>query len=1038
MVLFKRKPVRFSSPSGVKDDNTEVWHIPQTGEIFGHYDDFLAKMDFYKQRRFNCQISGRSGLTFFEALKSELAGAEEVEQAFPEALKKPVLARVQFQTVSRIDTLVDKLFDDFKSDYYPGESVTVRMANGERLQGVVREKTRFGSRVLPDGTLVPATTKYFVTIADRDDTEAVVDDTHIFRDRKAFTKAMIRGFIKQTVTREAWNGAPWLVKHDYAAQYSIDTRIPPQLRYDTKLMERKLQQAQKRASMTNEHDHSALNGQDYNGPARLPDLKPVKSHKSNKPLAHGQQPPHFSHGPKSRNILGGPEPGIFPAPHTGNPFQLPNFRNNEPTPHRTVTPPPPPPPPPPKYPIDDLLLEPKPGKVRPALRFMCRDPPESKPAAAEAVNGEVETEVKVEEAKTNGETVGHASDLIANISMASVGPLLETWDTLNVYCEIFKLDSFTFDDFVEALHVASADTPVQLVDEIHCSVLKILVSAEADGGKLNVPLPELEEESDEEEEGEEEEEARSPTPEADKPPARATRSSLAKAEAERLLAEARAAELEAAQRDIKHRAEQLLEDYDWIEHLRKRDFKDGGWEMILVGLLHQLSKDERKQQSCEDLLAQLVPPEIEEPTQETVKQRYASLSLDYRVQALQILCMLTTRTKAIRAYMEDCSETMTGYRKEKIEWQRQRKQAVEELRQLNDQRKLLLPDNTPPSPTNDTSKLEDDAKETDVDSTADVNGAGSETEDDGQGRKKGRRLNDRSAERQRKRKAEQERKSKAAAEAAKMPKQSKQFIKVLKDIQKKEEHIKQCEDEIAVLDNDLREADCPRTRVLGKDRFWNRYYWFERNGMPYGGLPDSSTAAADYANGCIWVQGPDELEREGYIDMKPEWQDEYRARFDVTVPERKRREEGATSVHHARQWGYYSEPEELDALLAWLDPRGVNELKLRKEIVAFRDKMVKNMESRRVYLDKKDDKEEKPAVAPARGVAKRAAARMQTPPETVRHRCQAWANTTALEELGHLHSEPAPAPRSRKQTKKRQAAEPSPEPAPAAKTRRRK
>ncbi|KAH6687372.1 hypothetical protein F5X68DRAFT_10263 [Plectosphaerella plurivora] len=1034
MVLFKRKPVKFSPPSGVKDDNTEVWHIPQTGEVFGHYDDFLSKMDFYKQRRFNCQITGRSGLTFFEALKSELAGAEEVEQAFPEALKKPVLARVQFQTVSRIDALVDKVFDDFKSDYYPGESVTVKLPGGERVPGVVREKTRFGSRVLPDGTLVPATTKYFVTIPDEGET--VVNDSNIFRDRKAFTKAMIRGFIKQTVTREAWNGAPWLVKHDYAAQYSIDTRIPPQLRYDTKLMERKLQQAQKRASMTNEHDHSALNGQDYNGPARLPDLKPVKSHK-NKSQGLGQQPPHFPHGSKGRNILGGPEPGIFPAPHTGNPFQLPNFRNNELTPRRTATPPPPPPPPPPKYPIDDLLLEPKEGKIRPPLRFMCKDPPEPN-FVPTAVNGEAEKEVKAE---TNGETAKPISDLIANISMNSVGPLLETWDTLNVYCEIFKLDSFTFDDFVEALHVASPDTPVQLVDEIHCSVLKILVSAEADGGKVNVALPELEEESDEEEDGEEDEEARSPTPEADKPPARATRSSLAKAEAERLLAEARAAELEAAQRDIKHRAEELLEDYDWIEHLRKRDFKDGGWVMILVGLLHQLSKDERKQQSCEDLLAQLVPPEIEEPTQETVKQQYASLDLDHRVQALQILCMLTTRTKAIRAYMEDCSETMTGYRKEKIEWQRQRKQAVEELRQLNDQRKVLLPDNTPPSPTQEASKLEDDTKETDADSTADLNGAGSETEDDGLPRKKGRRLNDRSAERQRKRKAEQERKTKAAAEAAKVPKQSKQFIKVLKDIQKKEEQIKQCEDEIAVLDNDLREADCPRTRVLGKDRFWNRYYWFERNGMPYGGLPDSSTAAAEYANGCVWVQGPDELEREGYIDMRTEWQDEYKARFNLTVPERKRREEGATSVYDARQWGYYSEPAELDALLTWLDPRGVNELKLRKEIVAFRDKMVKNMESRRAYLglDKEDKmegvEEEKPA--PTRGVAKRSA-KLQTPEPEVHHRCQAWANTTALEELGHLHSEPAPAPRSRKPTKKRQAVEPSPEPAPAAKTRRKK
>jgi septal ring factor EnvC (AmiA/AmiB activator) len=82
---------------------------------------------------------------------------------------------------------------------------------------------------------------------------------------------------------------------------------------------------------------------------------------------------------------------------------------------------------------------------------------------------------------------------------------------------------------------------------------------------------------------------------------------------------------------------------------------------------------------------------------------------------------------------------------------------------------------------------------------------------------------DRAAERKRKREAEQEKKEKAEAEA-KIPKQSKQFTKLMKDIAKKEDAIKDCEEEIAILDNDLREADCPRTRVLGKDRFWNRYY----------------------------------------------------------------------------------------------------------------------------------------------------------------------------------------------------------------------
>jgi hypothetical protein len=337
------------------------------------------------------------------------------------------------------------------------------------------------------------------------------------------------------------------------------------------------------------------------------------------------------------------------------------------------------------------------------------------------------------------------------------------------------------------------------------------------------------------------------------------------------------------------------------------------------------------------------------------------------------------------------------------------------------------------------------------DMTADLSEGAADTDDDiHAGGRSLRRAQDRAAERKRKLEKEQERKEKAEA-AAKVPKQSKQFIKLLKDIQKKEDEIKKCEDEIAVIDNDLREADCPRTRVLGKDRFWNRYYWFERNGMPYGGLPDSSTAAAGYANGCIWVQGPDELEREGYIDMIPEYQDEYKAKFDMTVPERKLREEGPTHVFNARQWGYLSEPEDVDGLIDWLDARGFNELKLRKEIVTYRDKIIKNMENRKEYLKLPEinqleaaaaAEEIPPVVAnesPKRGgsggkpkrmstrggggATARSAAQTATPepPAAPVFRCLAWQNTTALEELGHLHSEQPPPPR--KNAKKKAARE---------------
>lgn len=52
--------------------SVQVWVIPETSEVFTNYEPYLARMDFYKQRRFICEITGHSGLNFFEALRSEV------------------------------------------------------------------------------------------------------------------------------------------------------------------------------------------------------------------------------------------------------------------------------------------------------------------------------------------------------------------------------------------------------------------------------------------------------------------------------------------------------------------------------------------------------------------------------------------------------------------------------------------------------------------------------------------------------------------------------------------------------------------------------------------------------------------------------------------------------------------------------------------------------------------------------------------------------------------------------------------------------
>lgn len=333
--------------------------------------------------------------------------------------------------------------------------------------------------------------------------------------------------------------------------------------------------------------------------------------------------------------------------------------------------------------------------------------------------------------------------------------------------------------------------------------------------------------------------------------------------------------------------------------------------------------------------------------------------------------------------------------------------SVEELRALDIERRALQPASATPEPPVEIIEAEDSRMDTTNDETEpdeDINMDTEEDEEPHQGRSL-RRGNDRAMERKRKLDAEKERKAQEKIEKAKKPnKEIRQLDKLNKKIGKLQDQIREFEEEVAVIENDLREADCPRTRVLGKDRFWNRYYWMERNAMPYAGLPDSSTAHAGYANGCLWVQGPDDIERVGFIELSDQENDQYRRAFQMSVPERKILEEGTTHIFTATQWAYYDEPKSLDYLIAWLDPRGEREIRLRKELQHQRDRISTYMENRKEYLASEDNEKEGDASEPV----KRVSTRTKTYVDSSGHRCAKWRNLTALNELGHLHSEPKP------------------------------
>ncbi|KAL4998597.1 ATP-utilizing chromatin assembly and remodelling N-terminal-domain-containing protein [Aspergillus recurvatus] len=972
MVLFKRKPVQYLPRPVIEDDSSEVWVIPETNEVFTNYESYLQRMDFYKQRKFICEITGHSGLNFFEAFRSEMEESREVNNSFPEALKGPILRRVQFSTVSRVDNLVDEIYEEFKSEFYPGEPVLILLDDNTRLHGVIRDKAKFPEQLYPDGTVrTPAHATYLVKVLDRPDEEALLDNHHITRDRKTFTKQMLRAFIKNNVTRESWNGAPWLVKPSVAGEYRIPTDVPKHLQYGARVAEKK---AQKKA------DQEGFFG--FFASKELPELKPAVKGQKAKPsaqdLARSEEAQFLEY---KRSLNGNPSFLVGNKPTNGPPrpskSQEPE-KNTQSIPSVVIKAEPPraPTPPPIKYPIEDLEIPPnrEKKKQRPPLKFLKAD----------------ELDDPDDE------------DLLQDaIEMESVGPLLETWNTLNVYCEVFQLDSFTFDDFLQAMRFSSNEMDCELFVEIHCAVLKKLVNAEKDNnGAIQISLPELpveqpedSDEDDEMEEDEQDEAEATPEPAVTR---MTTRGSLAKAEAEGLKALANG---DHDSSEIKtHRAGEMFPEYGWIERLRQRDFRHGGWEMIMIGLLHQLSVRPRMQKVCNQILERLAPLD-QEPTQDTARAQYAFLDVNLRIRALQIICMLSLETKAIRNYLEECSNQMTEFRKEKIEYQKARKAAMEDVRRLHQECKALAPEpEKSPSPLPELEAAED-TKMSGMDGDEQV-----DSEVEGTPQRALRGGVDRVMERKRKLEEERERKE----QLAKQPKGSKQYHRLLKKLDEQKAAVKKYEDKIAVVDNDLREADCPRTRCLGKDRFCNRYWWFERNAMPYEGMPNSSTAEAKYANGRLWVQGPDDMERLGFIDVSDDLKKQYQKRFHMSPAERKKHEEGPTRLSGANEWGYYDEPEELEKLLDWLDSRGERETKLRKELLLHSDKLVKCMQARHEYLSRTEDE-------PEDMPTKRVTTRNKTYVADAKHRCLNWRNSTALADNGHLHVDASrPSKRARK------------------------
>ncbi|KAJ2340338.1 hypothetical protein IWW50_006844, partial [Coemansia erecta] len=147
MPLLNGQPVeRIPPPANVDNSRTSGWEIRFTGERFDDYEKYMDRLALYRKPVWTCAQSGRTCLTYEQALLEERAEAHLATGiGFSDML---VCAMLTFLTQSTlpISQAVDALYYRFQYDFFIGEHIDVRYPDTE---GAMYECTVVGVGPLP-------------------------------------------------------------------------------------------------------------------------------------------------------------------------------------------------------------------------------------------------------------------------------------------------------------------------------------------------------------------------------------------------------------------------------------------------------------------------------------------------------------------------------------------------------------------------------------------------------------------------------------------------------------------------------------------------------------------------------------------------------------------------------------------------------------------------------------------------------------------------------------------------------------------------
>ncbi|KAI8366381.1 ATP-utilizing chromatin assembly and remodelling N-terminal-domain-containing protein [Choanephora cucurbitarum] len=878
MPLLKRKrfePVKTPVYDETKKEsrNSTAWYLPSSKEIFTDYSEYLKRISLYRRPIWQCEFTGKSSLTFKQALESEKAEKERVSDKLPEPLQKRVLMHLQFQT-SRLDAVVDNVYQQFVNRFVKGEPVNCVWDDNHTYNARILEENVQPEK---DGKEDTADIEYYKVQLidensegiDQDDCIKIVSADKIKRDRFAFSKNFLKKFIKEYTTKDTYIGAPWIIREDMAEKFNIDTTLPDDLQVarDKVYMKSRKKRNEANASLAAEANRNATEDQ------VLPSIDTKKVE------------------------------GIL------------------------------------KYPMEDLNV--------PVYR---RDPsglgkitdmtPGTPNANAEAQN------------PTGGMPLYPSPKTQSVVPDDCFGSFLMVWSFLNVFSQPLKLSPFSLDDFENALSYPGnssimTESNVALLNAIIKQRDRLKKESLGHGSTAMAAALSLY--------GSGYQASRSNLPSSGHPYSSEPSSQYnSEDEDDQHVWKARPA-IQRRESIVERgcgSAEVEAVGSNWDNGTVDTAEERIGWEDILIGFVNQLAPMELLD-DLDRILSTLVPSSSS--TLEEREEAYATLSIRDKIKLFELLLSVANESFVIKNYLDECQEQMTELRKQKIDISREKKRIHAERRELdekqNDENNHLLENQGLDSSSSDS---EDNLDASD-DEDSDLRRAQRQAEHLSRHESRQAAMKRHQAEREQ-REAKRMKLHHLQREEARARNQE---IKIRNEARKRLD-----EDERAVLrkdeqvERDLRKYNTHRIKPLGRDKFYNRYYYLDDIG-----------GTLLHGSGKLFVQCPSDTDI--YILQERDFEES----IDKTIPlpcgrgggikfvkqlmeaqgfgseakfllERIEALKTGDTIKAKEWWHCYAEPEDIQKLLEWLNPKGVREFRLKREIEKQLSNIMNGMKKR--------------------------------------------------------------------------------------------